>query len=122
MGMDCSVEDRAEIEDLLARYCFALDTKNFDDLRNVMTDDVVWDYSDEFGEPHQGVEAVIDVVRAGTHAPPGEHPCRAHDPSSVDRRRHCQRFDPRHLRERGRRRASAWQDGHHVRCLLYLAG
>jgi hypothetical protein len=64
MSMNCSVEDRAEIEALLARYCFALDTKNFDDLRNVMTDDVVFDYTDEFGEPHQGVETVINLVRA----------------------------------------------------------
>ena len=61
--MKLSVEDRFEIQDLLARYCMALDTKNFDEFVNVMTDDVEWDYSDEFDEPLYGREAATETIR-----------------------------------------------------------
>jgi hypothetical protein len=45
--MSLSVEDPWEIEDLLARYCMALDTKNWDDFPNILLPVVTWDYSDD---------------------------------------------------------------------------
>lgn len=61
--MLCSLQDRAEIDDLLARYCMALDTKNWDDFPNILATDVVWNYSDEFGSVHHGIDDVVKVIR-----------------------------------------------------------
>jgi hypothetical protein len=57
-----SLQDRSEIEDLLARYCMALDTKNWADFPNILTEDVVWDYSDEFGSANQGRDEVVATI------------------------------------------------------------
>ena len=39
------ISDRMEIQDLLVRYCYAVDHREFDDLVNVFTPDAVIDYS-----------------------------------------------------------------------------
>lgn len=39
------ISDRLEIQDLLVRYCYAVDSRNFDDFVNVFTEDAVIDYS-----------------------------------------------------------------------------
>jgi hypothetical protein len=57
-----SLEDRAEIEDLLSRYCMALDTKNWAEFPMILTEDVRWDYSDEFGTAHQGRDKVVAAI------------------------------------------------------------
>jgi 3-phenylpropionate/cinnamic acid dioxygenase small subunit len=44
--MLCSLQDRAEIDDLLARYCMALDTQSWAEFPQILTEDVTWDYSD----------------------------------------------------------------------------
>jgi hypothetical protein len=44
------ISDRLEIQDLLTRYCYAIDEKNFDDLDNVFTPDATIDYSQVGGE------------------------------------------------------------------------
>jgi hypothetical protein len=43
-----SLQDRAEIADLLARYCVALDTREFEMLETVFTSDAHIDYGNEF--------------------------------------------------------------------------
>jgi len=58
--MLCSLQDRAEIDDLLARYCMALDTRNWAEFPRILTEDVTWDYSDEFGTAHHGMEEVVN--------------------------------------------------------------
>jgi hypothetical protein len=71
-----TLQDRADIQDLLGRYCMALDTKNWDEFPYIVTDDVVWDYSDEFGTVQRGRDEVVDAIRtsiephaASMHAP-----------------------------------------------------
>jgi hypothetical protein len=77
-----SLQDRIEIEDFLRQCCMALDTKNWADFPNLVTDDlvtddVVWDYSDEFGVPFEGRDTVVAAISealdphpASIHAPP----------------------------------------------------
>ena len=74
--MLCSLQDRAEIDDLLARYCMALDTKNWDDFPNILAEDVSWDYSDEFGTVHHGIDDVVDAIRTAIEP----HPASMHAP------------------------------------------
>ena len=44
------ISDRIEIEDVLKRYAYAIDERNFDDLDNVFTPDATIDYSHLGGE------------------------------------------------------------------------
>jgi hypothetical protein len=74
--MTLSLQDRCEIEDLLARYCMALDTKNWDDFPNILAPDVVWDYSDEFGAPQHGIDEVVGAIRTSLEP----HPASIHAP------------------------------------------
>lgn len=71
-----SLQDQAEIHDLLARYCMALDTKHWADLHTVLTEDVNWDYGDEFGTPSHGVDEVVDLIRTSVEP----HPATMHAP------------------------------------------
>lgn len=68
--MLCSLQDRAEIDDLLARYCMALDTQSWAEFPQILTEDVTWDYSDEFGTVHHGIEEVVDAIRGIPRLPP----------------------------------------------------
>jgi hypothetical protein len=63
MPVILSVDDRVEISDLLARYCIALDTREFALLDEVFVDEVSWDY-DLFGSG-SGRDALRDILRAG---------------------------------------------------------
>jgi SnoaL-like domain len=74
--MLCSLQDRAEIDDLLARYCMALDTKNWDEFPNILTEDVSWDYSAEFGTAFHGFEEVVSGIRTSIEP----HPASMHVP------------------------------------------
>ena len=60
------ISDRLEIQDLLNRYSYAIDERNFDDLDNVFTPDATIDYSQVGGD--KGLEIVILV--AGSAAAP----------------------------------------------------
>ena len=44
------ISDRMEIEDVLNRYAYAIDERNFDDLDNVFTPDATIDYSQVGGD------------------------------------------------------------------------
>lgn len=57
-----SVEDRVEIADLLARYCLALDGRDWGQLERVFTEDATAEYGPA-GNP-RGLPAIIAVVRA----------------------------------------------------------
>jgi hypothetical protein len=74
--MLCSLQDRAEIDDLLARYCMALDTKNWDEFQYILTEDVSWDYSDEFGSAFRGIDEVVSGIRTSIEP----HPASMHAP------------------------------------------
>src|SRR5260370_8865300 len=74
--MLCSLQDRAEIDDLLARYCMALDTRNWAEFPHILTEDVTWDYSDEFGTAHHGIEEVVNAIRSAIEP----HPACMHAP------------------------------------------
>jgi len=71
-----SLQDQAEIHDLLARYCMALDTKHWADLHTVLAEDVTWDYSDEFGAATHGADAVVELIRNSIEP----HPATMHAP------------------------------------------
>lgn len=56
------ISDRMEIQDLLVRYCYAVDSRNFDDFVNVFTPDAVIDYS-VFGGSVGGVTDTIAYLK-----------------------------------------------------------
>jgi 3-phenylpropionate/cinnamic acid dioxygenase small subunit len=58
--------DRAEIDDLLARYCFALDRRDWEDLRNVFADDAVITYSGP--RVSTGIGPIVDFFRVTASA------------------------------------------------------
>ncbi|MGH9172298.1 MAG: nuclear transport factor 2 family protein [Acidimicrobiales bacterium] len=60
------ISDRLEIQDLIARYCHAIDSQELDELDSVFTDDAVIDYS-AFGAPRAGL-AEMKVFLAGALA------------------------------------------------------
>ena len=60
--MTLSLADRVEINDLLARYGFALDLRKWDDLRSVFAENAVIDY--DWSTQHVGIEAIVEFFRA----------------------------------------------------------
>jgi hypothetical protein len=48
------MSDRLEIQDLVARYCHAIDRRQLDELDSIFTSDAVIDYT-AFGAPRAGV-------------------------------------------------------------------
>lgn len=56
-----SPQDRWEIHDVLARYCVALDTRDWDMLKEVFTETAVCDYG-KHGQP-SGMTAIVDRLR-----------------------------------------------------------
>jgi uncharacterized protein (TIGR02246 family) len=58
--------DRAEIDDLLARYCFAIDLRDWEGLRGVFAPDVVITYSGP--RVSTGIEEVVAFFRATASA------------------------------------------------------
>lgn len=54
--------DRADIGDLLARYCSALDSRDWAGLRSVFASDAVCDYG-ALGNPH-GAEEIASLIRS----------------------------------------------------------
>ena len=55
--------DRAAIDDLLARYAFAIDMREWDDLRSVFAADAEIDYSGGT-QRHAGVENIVEFFRS----------------------------------------------------------
>ncbi len=49
------ISDRLEIQDLIARYCHAIDRRELGELDSIFTEDAVIDYT-AFGAPRGGVE------------------------------------------------------------------
>jgi uncharacterized protein (TIGR02246 family) len=58
--------DRAEIDDLLARYCFAIDRRDWEGLRGVFAPDAVITYSGP--RVSTGIEEVVAFFRATASA------------------------------------------------------
>jgi ketosteroid isomerase-like protein len=61
--MLCSLPDRAEIDDVIARYAFAIDGRQWNDLGDVFASDAIMDFSVSTGVIHEGVEQIIEFVR-----------------------------------------------------------
>lgn len=57
------MSDRLEIQDLLARYCQAIDSRNFDDLDHIFTSDAHIDYTEAGGA--KGTLAEIKTYLVG---------------------------------------------------------
>ncbi|WP_433496602.1 nuclear transport factor 2 family protein [Sphaerimonospora sp. CA-214678] len=57
-----ALQDRLDIADLLARYCVALDGRDWDLLGQVFTEDAAAEYGSA-GSP-RGLPAIVEVVRA----------------------------------------------------------
>ena len=57
-----TLQDRAEIDDLLARYGFALDLREWDDLRSVFAADAEIDYSMST-QQHAGIDEIVEFFR-----------------------------------------------------------
>ncbi|MGF1237336.1 nuclear transport factor 2 family protein [Streptomyces sp. 2-6] len=53
------LESRIAIEDLLSGYCHGFDGPDRDLLRTLWTEDAVFDLGPAFGEPAEGVEAIM---------------------------------------------------------------
>ncbi|WP_433359815.1 nuclear transport factor 2 family protein [Streptosporangium sp. CA-115845] len=60
--MSLAPRERAEIDDLLARYGFALDLRDWAGLRSVFASDAVIDYAGT--RRHTGTEAIVEFFRA----------------------------------------------------------
>jgi 3-phenylpropionate/cinnamic acid dioxygenase small subunit len=58
--------DRAEVGDLLARYCFALDRRDWEDLTNVFTADAVIKYSGP--QVSTGIDQIVEFFRTTASA------------------------------------------------------
>jgi hypothetical protein len=57
LGVTLSAQDRWEINDVLARYCIAIDTRDFDLLREIFTDGSAIDFGADFGAGTRGIGA-----------------------------------------------------------------
>jgi uncharacterized protein (TIGR02246 family) len=71
--MPTAVEDKAEIRELLAEYCFRLDDGNYDEMAALFTSDGVWDTA--FGKA-TGQAAIAELarsLRAGAERPRAVH-------------------------------------------------
>ena len=64
--------DYIAIQNVLARYCFALDTKDLNQLHQVLTPDIDAQYPFPGGDM-QGIEAVISVISKRLHAITSQH-------------------------------------------------
>ena len=62
-----SLVDRAEISDLLDDYAYGIDTRDFDLVASLFTDDAVLDYTSS-GGPRAAREEVMDWLRASLPA------------------------------------------------------
>lgn len=58
--------DRAEIDDLLVRYCFALDRRDWKDLSNVFASDAVITYSGP--RVSAGIDQIVEFFRTTAYA------------------------------------------------------
>lgn len=61
--MDMRLEDRAEITDLLVKYCEKLDEYDIDAVGEVFTDDYVFDSGVGNGGPKQGKDVIIPAQK-----------------------------------------------------------
>ena len=67
------ISDRLEIQDLLTRYSYAVDDRDWDAYRRVFTADAVIDYT-AFGGPRGGVEDMVAYLpKALTRILSGQH-------------------------------------------------
>ena len=59
-----STEDRLEIADIMARYCWAIDQRRWDGFVDLFTDDCRLDFGDVMGvfEGHAGIERFTGVM------------------------------------------------------------
>lgn len=64
MTGDLTLEDRQEIQDLLSRYCHAVDRRRWDDFRALFAADCRLDLSQVMGlyEGREGIEAFIAMI------------------------------------------------------------
>jgi len=58
------LSDRFEIQDLLAEYCHAIDSQDFEDLDNIFTDDAIIDYTAVGGAKGDLTETKAYLARA----------------------------------------------------------
>jgi hypothetical protein len=63
--MLCSLEDRAEIDDLVAHYFQAVNLHRFDELADVFAEDAIFDFSEETGVALQRLPDIIDFISSG---------------------------------------------------------
>lgn len=56
-----SFQDRADLQDVLTRYCYAVDDRDWPAFRRLFTDDAELDYS-AFGGPKGGVGQLVDFL------------------------------------------------------------
>lgn len=66
------ISDRLEINDLLVRYCDAVDAGTVDDFDDIFTTDAVIDYSN-FGGPKGGVALIKGFLRENLGTLPKQH-------------------------------------------------
>lgn len=72
-GPALPLEDRAEIDDLLARYGFALDLREWDELHSVFSADAEIDYSMST-QCHRGIDGIVEFFRrTATRAAATQH-------------------------------------------------
>jgi uncharacterized protein (TIGR02246 family) len=68
---ELAAPDRAQIDDLLARYCFAIDLRDWDGLRQIFAPDAVITYSGP--RVREGISEIVEFFRATTSAATTQH-------------------------------------------------
>jgi uncharacterized protein (TIGR02246 family) len=81
-GKEAAVTDRDEIQELLARYCFALDADRFEEMAALFTPDGVWETAFGTGTGREGIVAQARSIAARGGAA-GERPRRVHLTTNV---------------------------------------
>jgi 3-phenylpropionate/cinnamic acid dioxygenase small subunit len=71
MTIKLTSEDRWDITDTLARYCIALDDRDFDELVAIFTPDVSWAY--DLGASGTGRDALVEMLRTTLAMVPVTH-------------------------------------------------
>ena len=59
---EARIEDRLQIQELLTRYCYAVDTRNWELFRTVFMEDALIDYSANYFGSKGSVNDMIDYI------------------------------------------------------------
>ena len=71
--MKLSLEDKFDIHELISRYGFMIDHKNFDRLNEIFTQEAILEFVGFDFEPCHGLSAIQQMMRNSTQHPLAHH-------------------------------------------------